>query len=152
MKMRQPIALLLLLSTLAIAGCRSVLTVLHPTPTLPPTPIAARPDSAAETFLRAWERADYTAMYGLLAPSAKAQVSGQDFEEWYHTSLTEAAVTSLRAQVRSALESGYSAQIDFTVIMQSAVLGAIEFDYQMALSFEANRWGVVCHRNLFSLA
>lgn len=143
MKIRHLIALLFLLSTLTTAGCQSVLELLHPTPTLPPTPIAARSEAAADAFLRAWERADYQAMYDLLAPSAKSNVNRQDFEKLYRASLTEAAVTSLRAQMRSALESGYSAQVDLSVTMQSAVLGAIEFDYRMTLTFEANRWGIV---------
>jgi len=120
-----------------------MLTLLHSTPTLPPTPIAARPEIAAEAFLRAWEHADYAAMYRLLAPSAQAKVSQPDFEEWYRTSLAEAAITSLRAQVRAALENGYTAQIDWMVTMQSAVMGALEFNQQMTLTFEANRWGIV---------
>lgn len=143
MKMPRFIALLILLATLATGGCQAVLPLLHPTPTLPPTPIAARPETAADDFLRAWEQADYEAMYDLLSPSAKAGVSRQDFIELYRSSLSEAAVTSLRAQVRTALESGYNAQVDWTVTMQSAVLGAINFEYQMALTFEAGRWGIV---------
>ena len=143
MKIQHLLALLLLLSALATGGCQSVLSLLHPTPTLPPTPIAARPEAAADVFLRAWERADYEAMYGLLAPSASAKVSRQDFEDLYRSSLAEAAVTSLRAQIRAALESAYSAQVDLSVIMQSAVLDALEFDYQMTMTFEAGRWGVV---------
>jgi penicillin-binding protein 2 len=82
-------------------------------------------------------------MYNLLTPSTKVKVSREDFEERYRVSLAEAAVTSLRAHVRTALESAYTAQIDLTVTMQSAVLGALEFSYQMTLTFEANRWGVV---------
>jgi len=120
-----------------------VLTSLHPTPTLLPTPLVGRPEMAVDAFLRAWEQADYETMYGLLAPSAKAGMSLQEFEGLYRDSLAQAAVTSLRAQTRSALESGYSAQADLTVTMQSAVLGAIEFDYRMTLAFEANRWGIV---------
>lgn len=143
MKMRQLIALLFLLSTLVTGGCQSVLPLLHPTPTLLPTPIAVRPETAADAFLRAWERADYETMYGLLSPSVKATVSREDFEELYRSSLTEAAITSLRAQIRAALESNYTAQVDLSVTMQSAVLGALEFGYQMTLTFEAGRWGVV---------
>jgi len=116
---------------------------LHPTPTLPPTPIVARPETAAEAFLNGWERADYTTMYGLLAPSVKTQFSQEDFEALYQNSLAEAAVTSLRAQVLAVLDSGYSAQVDWTVTLQSAVLGPLTFDYQMSLAFEANRWGVL---------
>jgi penicillin-binding protein 2 len=81
-------------------------------------------------------------MYDLLAPSARTKVSHQDFEELYHSSLNEAAITSLRAQVRAALESDYTAQVDFSVAMQSAVLGPLEFNQQMALIFETGRWGV----------
>ena len=143
MKMQRLFALLIVLSTLTTAGCQSVLPLLHPTPTLPPTPIAARPEATAGAFLRAWERADYEAMYDLVAPSIRAKVSREDFEEWYRSSLAEATVTSLRAQVRTALESSYSAQVDFTVTMQSAVLGVLEFNHQMALTFEGGRWGVV---------
>jgi len=141
MRIRQWIALLIL-STLVTSGCQSLLSLLHPTPTQLPTPIAARPETTADSFLRAWERADYEAMYGVLAPSAKAQVSRKDFEELYRTSLVEATVTSLRAQVRAALESDYTAQVDFSVTMHSAVLGPLEFNQQMTLTFEANRWGV----------
>jgi penicillin-binding protein 2 len=117
--------------------------MLHPTPTPPPTPIASRPVMAAENYLRAWERADYETMYGLLAPSSKAAVSREAFEQRYRASLNEANVTSLRVQVRSALEDGYQAQMDWSATMQSGVLGAISFDYRMNLTFEANRWGVV---------
>ncbi len=142
-EIRYLFALLLHLLTLTMTGCQPLLTLLHPTPPPPPTPIAVRPETTADAFLRAWEQADYEAMYDLLTPSAKAKVSRKDFEELYRASLAEAAVTSLRAQTRSALESDYSAQVDLAVTMQSAVLGAIEFDYQMALTFEAHRWGVV---------
>jgi penicillin-binding protein 2 len=143
MKIRRSIALLLLLSTLATSGCQSVLSLLHPTPTLPPTPIAARPETAADTFLRAWERADYEVMYDLLAPSARAKVSRQDFEELYRSSLAEAAITSLRAQVRAALDNEYAAQVDLSVTMHSAMLGSLAFNQQMTLTFEAGHWGVV---------
>ena len=119
-----------------------MLSFLHPTPTLPPTPIADRPVVAAESFLHAWERADYETMYDLLSPSAKAGINRKDFEELYRSSLSEAAVTSLRVQVRAALEDRYSAQVDWTATMQSSVLGAIEFDYKMTLTFETNRWGI----------
>ena len=142
MKIRHLIALLLL-STLVTGGCQPILSLLHPTPTRPPTPLAARPETSAEAFLRAWERADYETMYGLLAPSVKTQIKREDFEEKYRASLSEAAVTSLRGQVLSALEKGYSAQVDLTVTMQSAVLGPLQFDHRMSLAFEANRWGVL---------
>ena len=70
MRIRQWIALLIL-STLVTSGCQSLLSLLHPTPTQLPTPIAARPETTANAFLRAWERADYEAMYGALAPLYK---------------------------------------------------------------------------------
>jgi penicillin-binding protein 2 len=143
MKMHKPIARLILLLALATSGCQPMLTWLHPTPTPLPTPIAARPETTADAFLRAWERADYAAMYDLLAPSAKAQISLTDLQDKYRTSLSAAGVTSLRAQVRAALESGYNAQVDLTVTMQSALLGAIAFEQRMALTFEAGRWGIL---------
>jgi penicillin-binding protein 2 len=105
----------------------------------------------ADTFLHAWELADYGAMYGLLAPSAKARMSRQDFEELYRSSLAEAAVTSLRAQVRAVLESDYMAQVDLSVTMHSAVLGPLEFNQQMTLSFEAGHWGIVWSPGLIFL-
>lgn len=134
---------LLLISVLVLTGCQSALSILHPTPTLPPTLIASRPVMTAESFLQAWERADYETMYGLLAPSSKTAIDREAFEQRYRASLDEANVTSLRAQVRSALEDGYQAQVDWSATMQSGVLGAITFDYRMNLTFEASRWGIV---------
>jgi len=142
-KMQRLLALSLLSLALTTVGCQPVLSLLHPTPTLPPTPIAVRPEITADAYLRAWERADYAAMYDLLAPSVKAKVSREDFEERHRSSLTEAAITSLRAQVRAALENSFNAQVDVTVTMQSAVLGALEFDHQMTLTFEGGHWGVI---------
>jgi penicillin-binding protein 2 len=93
--------------------------------------------------LIAWERGDYQGMYSLLGQTSQDSYGLQDFMQWYETTSTTMTLTSLTAQANTALTQGNSAQITFVVTYNTHVLGSIERELTMHLTYDGARWGVV---------
>ena len=113
-----------------------------------PTPIPLQAEDTARAFLESWERSNYGAMYALLSPSAQATITLQEFARLYRDVAAEAAITSISTDVRSALQDGAGAQVAYQVIMESTLVGRIEVENVMPLSWTTaqeqtgGRWGV----------
>jgi penicillin-binding protein 2 len=132
----------ILFMSIALAGCQSLAApwlAERPTPTPTPLPPA---EETALSFLQAWEKEDYTAMYALLTPTAQKRSSRADFEERYHAALIEATVTAVRTRLNSLLQDGTRAEAAYHQTWETALFQPIEADNRLLLRFEMGRWGV----------
>ena len=140
----RPLVALLILAFLVcfVGGCGSAARTPTPTVQSSPTPDLPPADEVAFAFLQAWERGDYAAMYSLLAPSARATVSEEDFEAAYLEVADEATLLGITSQILASFQPGTQAEVSFAVTFKSAFVGDFEVQNQMPLNFEEGRWGV----------
>ncbi|MGD9404302.1 MAG: penicillin-binding transpeptidase domain-containing protein, partial [Anaerolineae bacterium] len=140
----RPLIALLLLAFVGclVGGCGSAARRPTPTVQLSPTPDLPPADEVAFAFLQAWERGDYAAMYSLLAPSARATVSEEDFEAAYLGLADEATLLGITSQILASFQPGTQAEVSFAVTFKSAFVGDFGVQNQMPLNFEEGRWGV----------
>lgn len=133
------LAVLVLLGT----GCGTV--ALRPSPTVRPSPTANLPpaDEVAFAFLQAWEGEEYAAMYSLLSPTSQGQVPEDAFTGAYVQVVEEATLLRVTSQILAAFQSDTQAQVSFSSVFQTALVGEFEVENQMRLAFEGGRWGVV---------
>lgn len=113
-----------LLSACAGLGPPLTLTPL-PAPTPMATPATPDPEGTARTFLDAWQNRDYAGMYSLLSPLSQDAISLSDFQARYETVARTATLTRLEAQILSVLKNGASAQVLYSVIFHTAVVGDV---------------------------
>jgi len=111
-------------------------------PTATPTPVLPGLEEVALGFLESWERADYKGMYALLSPLAQAEITQVEFVQYYHDVTTEATVTAVKTQLVSLLRDGPQAQAAYHLIMDTLLVGRIETDNVMSLSYADGRWEV----------
>lgn len=147
-EMKGPARSGVLVSTLAVlvllgTGCGTA--ALRPTPTVRPSPTANLPpaDEVAFAFLQAWEGGDYAAMYSLLSPTSQQQVPEDSFTAAYLQVADEAALLRVTSQILAAFQPDINAQVSFSSLFQTALVGEFEVQNQMRLVFEEGRWGVV---------
>jgi penicillin-binding protein 2 len=133
------LAVLVLLGT----GCGTA--ALRPTPTAIPSPTPNLPpaDEVAFAFLQAWEGEDYAAMYSLLSPTTQQQVPEDSFTATYLQVAEEATLLRVTSQILAAFQPDIHAQVSFSSLFQTALVGEFEVQNQMRLVFEEGRWGVV---------
>ena len=111
-------------------------------PTVTPTPVLPGPEEVALGFLESWERTDYKGMYALLSPPAQAEITQAEFAQYYHDVATEITMTALETQLVSLLQDGPQGQAAYRLIMDTLLVGRIETDNLMSLSYADGRWGV----------
>ena len=140
----RPLVVLLVLALLASVGAGCGSAARTPTPTVQPSPTPVLPpaDEVAFAYLQAWERGDYAAMYSLLAPGARAQVSEEDFAAAHLEVADEATLLGVTSQILASYQPGSRAEVSFAVTFKTAFVGDFEVQNQMPLIFEEGRWGV----------
>ena len=111
------------------------------TPFPTPTPLPSG-DGAAMAFLSAWSGGDYDTMYGLLADEDRRGISSDAFRSRYRDALDEATAIAVRAELRSILTEGTSANASFIAEWQTAMFGALRFENVMPLVWQDGRWAV----------
>lgn len=111
-------------------------------PTVVPTPVLPGLEEVVLSFLKNWEQTDYKSMYALLSPSAQAEISQVEFVQYYHDVATEITLTALEAQLLSLLQDGPQAQAAYHLSMDTVLVGRLETDNLMSLSYADGRWGV----------
>ncbi len=118
-------------------------TPIPPTP-LPPTPTPIPdPEEPARAYLEAWKVDDYTSMYAMLTGISKDAITEEDFKERYRKVLSEAAVQELDYQVLSSfVRNASSAEVGYRITLHSVLVGDIQRDTIMNLSFEGGQWRV----------
>ena len=107
-----------------------------------PTPVLPGLGEVALGFLEGWERADYRGMYALLSPPAQAEITQAEFAQYYHDAATEITLTALEAQLVSLLQDGPQGQAAYRLAIDTLLVGRIEADNLMSLSYADGRWGV----------
>jgi penicillin-binding protein 2 len=81
-------------------------------------------------------------MYALLSPPAQAETTQAEFVQYYHDVATEITMTALDIQLVSLLKDGPQGQAAYRLIMDTVLVGRIETDNIMSLSYADGRWGV----------
>ncbi len=149
-----------ILVSLLVTACgdplsEAVSTDLSPTPSLTPTlalPTATAElpgaESTVEAFLRAWEAGDYGTMYAWTTPATQARVSPEAFTQRYVNALSTAGVISVTAELRSTLQQGDQAQASYHLVWHSALVGDLEADATIELSFKGGHWGIEWNEGL----
>ncbi len=134
---RYILALIFLLSL--VVGCEGPLSSREtPTPDAPQLP----PRPTAETFLSAWEEDDYAAMYELLSTSARQGTSEEEFV-WYHESvMEEATVLAHHLDLHDVVQDGMEAVGEFTLTLETTLLGDPQISNQLPLVWEDAGWRV----------
>ncbi len=111
-------------------------------PTATPTPVLPGLEEVVLGFLESWERTDYQSMYALLSPSAQAEITQAEFVQYYHDAATEMTMNALETQLVSLLQDGPHGQAAYRLILDTVLVGRIETDNLMSLSYADGRWGV----------
>ena len=129
---------LALLFFLMLACERPVSLVDTPTPEttyLSPLP-------TAQAFLQAWAEGDYEAMYELLSRSARDSIIEEEFI-WSHRSIMEeATVLSHDLEMGDLVEQEGKAQVGFTLVLDTILLGSPQIRNQLPLVWEDVGWRV----------
>ncbi len=125
-----------------VSGCG--LPLLPATPTVAPTPTPSLPpaDETAYRFLQAWEQADYLSMYDLLTRAAQDEYSETEFVAIYEEVVAEALILQTRSRILAAYQPGTEAEVTFATNVHTALVGDLEIQNQMTLSYEEDRWNV----------
>ena len=86
-------------------------------------------EDAVRDFMRAWERGDTRAMYGLLTPAARSRHSASEFERGYD----EAAATSTASGVVTGDPAEREARVIVPVAIRTRVFGTVRGNLSMSV-------------------
>ncbi|PID85300.1 MAG: hypothetical protein CSB13_08760 [Chloroflexi bacterium] len=157
---RQIYLLSLLIFMLAACGAEGLPAIqdayeevtVTPTPvdTPEPTSIPVLEDAGGigRAFYRAWELNDFLGMYSLLTPQSQLLVGSQDFVQRYDEAMREANVHTVTAQPLSLIQEGDQAKMGVRVTWETAVFGDIIRDFNVPLTYQDGRWGIVWDEGL----
>lgn len=117
----------------------------QPTEAALPSPIVQTtslpdPEFMAERFFEAWQIENYQAMYDLLCATSKDAISLEDFSKRYTDLATTMTLQKFEPRVTSSLTNPGNAQVAYHVKYITAVLGEIERDMVMNMTWENERW------------
>ena len=85
-------------------------------------------ERVATRFVRAWERGDYAAMYGLLTPESQARVKPADFAAAYARARTIATATLMTAGKPKDVGSGI---VSVPMIVNTRIFGTVRADLRL---------------------
>ncbi|MGD8969258.1 MAG: penicillin-binding transpeptidase domain-containing protein, partial [Anaerolineae bacterium] len=132
-----------------LAGCgKPSATQPPPQPTTTPTdeptatPVPPSPEATSDAFLRAWEEADYGAMYALLSAESRATVDAQAFTQRYQNAMMTASVLTVTTRLESVLREDDQAAAAFQVSLDTALFGRLTASTTMSLSMQSEAWGI----------
>ena len=134
--------LALVLVPIVIAGCDSPVLPASPTASPTATPSLPPADEVALAFLQAWEQGDYPVMYSQLSPSSQKAYSEELFTSIYQQVVGEATIQGVVPRILAAYQPDIRAEVAFVATYQTALVGDLEVQNQMPLSFVEGRWGV----------
>lgn len=120
---------------------------MQPSPTLvdPGIRRTSVPDvqQAARKYLDAWVAEEYDVMYAMLTSISQDALPQEDFEQFYRSIATEAALDQVDYEIKSALViNPNSAQVSYRVILTSSLVGPLQRETLMNLTLESGAWRV----------
>ena len=134
----------LLLLTLILAACGAPAPAPTPAAVVIPTPTPPLPEQTALAYFEAWMRADYAAMYRLLAPSSQSAINENQLASRYSQANQTATVKFVRASLKSALRDGHRVTVAYHLEWDTELFGALAADHSLTLALDPlrNQWGV----------
>ncbi|MDQ6672563.1 MAG: hypothetical protein M3069_17775, partial [Chloroflexota bacterium] len=111
---------------------------------VPPAPLPARPEDAANAFLAAWQQGQYSAMYDLLSASAQATTPRDVFVRRYtniHTGTGETSLSVHPSGTPTAVDPTRTS-VSFQVTRSLVVFGDITESNALPLVLEQNAWKI----------
>ena len=105
----------------ALPGSSGSLSGANPSPQLK----LEEADQVAQTFLTAWQNADYPAMYGLISPNSRDAYTEETFATEYQSVATTMTLTGLNANTTNSLRQGTTAAIMYDIVFQTDLFGEI---------------------------
>jgi len=124
---------LLLPATLVFTACAQEEGA-PPSPT--PTPSSS---SVAEEFLSLWQEGSYSEMYDLLASSARAEISRQDFVARYQAIAEEATISGVSYLFQPSPDPD-ATELPFSATISTAFFGDVAQINTMELVKEGEAW------------
>jgi len=105
----------------ALPGSSGSLSGANPSPQLK----LEEADQVAQTFLTAWQDADYPAMYGLISPNSRDAYNEESFASEYQSIATTMTLTGLSATITNSLRQGTTAAIMHDIVFETELFGQI---------------------------
>jgi penicillin-binding protein 2 len=131
--------LLTIVSVVLLVGCEGPLNS-RETPTSGPSMLPVSP--TVDAYFAAWAAEDYPAMYQLLSSGARLEITEEEFA-WFHQSvMKEATVASFVLEPSTATQEEGEAQVDFTLSLETILLGKPKIDNRLELIWEDAGWRV----------
>lgn len=117
-----------------------------PTSTLPPPQVRVTraPDaaSAMRAYLDAYAEDDYVAMYAMLTEASRQAISEEDFVNRHSRALDAMALKEMRYTIQSTSTAPQSAQVNYTLVYVSNVVGEISSDVIANLNLDQGQWRI----------
>lgn len=117
------------------------------TPTVLPDPVVVitsipSAKESAETFLSAWEREDYMAMFNLLSQVSRDAIDYEAFESRYRTTSINLTLDKIDTSITALLTNPTTAQVGYHAAYETKIAGSFERDMEMNLVYEGGSWKV----------
>ena len=106
--------------------------------------VTPAPDARAAVgaYLDALKVGDYAGMYSMLTKISQESITQDDFSKRYNDALNEMSAGSIDYQVTADKKSPYSAEVAFSIIYKTALVGDVQRDIIMHLALEDGQWKV----------
>jgi penicillin-binding protein 2 len=98
------------------------------------------PQTAADTYVQAWNAADYQTMYRIISTRAEAAITQDAFQQRYENILAESGISAVQVQLVGQ-EPGTS-QYRIKVAFTSSLVGNIAQENVIPLTHEGTSWRV----------
>ncbi len=143
--MKHRLVLLILLGI--VVSCST--PPLSPTPTATatperptPTPDIIGPETVGRSFLEAWMRGDYAGMYAQLAPSLRAGLTEERFQQAYTAALQTTTALTITATPQEMVLQGNRAEITFQESWETVIFGTLTTENRLSLVLEEQQWWI----------
>src|SRR5689334_17570812 len=132
-----------------LTACKEVPPILggEPTPTLPSAQATIRsaPDASAaiNKYLGALQKDDFETMYGMLSQASQAAITFDDYSARWIDSLNNMSASTIEYTVNSSQIHPDVAEIGYSIIYKTALVGDIQRNILVRMTNENNEWKVI---------
>jgi penicillin-binding protein 2 len=124
-------------------GLNNLFATATPLPTahanVTPAPDA---QTAITTYLQAFQKDDYAAMYDMLSRSSRETITLEDFSKRYNNALNTMSAASIEYTINSSLLSPYAAEVAYGITYKTVLAGDIQRNIVAQLVNEDGAWKV----------